>query len=898
MRRRIPAVLLGVFLAACGGGGDSPPTTEPPPPPPVVTRVDVTPNTGTLNVGASQALSAAAFDAAGAAITGRAVTWRSDAPAVATVTDAGVVTAVAAGAAPIVATISGVSGTSNITVNAVVARVDVTPSTITLNVGATQTLTATAFDAAGAPITGRAVTWRSDAPSVATVTTAGVVTAVAPGTAPAPIVATISGVSGTSNITVRDVLVIAADSVRLDGTGLNADLRATRNGVPVTTLTTTLIDDQRWLSEVAVLDAAALAQGRVTSVGPGRARVRVQLGTLVDTVIIGVTLPRARVYTVTVPSGKTHLGTGDTIALRGYALTSLAVSALQANGFTPTTTTRDSANWRVVVSSAAAACTGSPAAITLTLTGSDGTFPTNLTRAFANELSLDVGEAKRLTDAEAACLRFSPSSTARHLLAYADSRLHTKAQTMAEFPWPDSIIARVTPAGVNPVLDAPNATAAIATSAIAGRSAGRIVRDPAREESFNASFAVIRPPVLVVPVAAASIPSGCPFLNAYAPHCRSTPYAIGDVFTHYPSGRTPGPARVIAIRGNLVLAIFREDSTLLPSVAIPRADSALKLFAEQGVPWLQHVYSLSAPTTSSDESGQLLLMLDASPGSSAGWYAEATGHGRWGRLTLGLPDGSGFRTLGTSYSLNFSIIAHEVTHTYQFRWRYEYAGPWQTYLGTSWGIEGGATFAQLQTLREALGISFSSNTNFDVLPLSDPAGSLSVGARATGDMTAGYVPASSMLRDFMQRLVQSGMTTRDAAREVAKGAMEGWYGINEEGQARGLGLTARMRARLGASWNPTDAMLQWTMSEAADDMTANATYQNVSNKKFAQTTQAASLPPHSPLVQPTIAAAVKRTAGNNGVFEIADGVGTAFRADATVAGASSPALEWLVMRIK
>ena len=358
------------------------------------------------------------------------------------------------------------------------------------------------------------------------------------------------------------------------------------------------------------------------------------------------------------------------------------------------------------------------------------------------------------------------------------------------------------------------------------------------------------------------------------------------------------PARVIAIRGNLVLAVFRADSSLLAPNAVARADSALRLFATTGTPWLQRVYGLSAPSSSSDESGQLLLMLDASTQSSAAWFADGgQGHGRWGRLTLGMPEGSGFRVDGYSYSLNYSIIAHEVTHTYQYRWRWQCAAPWQTYLGTSWGIEGGATFAQLQTLRETLGVSFSANTNFDVLPLTDPASSLSVGARARGDVTAGYTPAASMMRDFMQRLVQIGMTTRDAAREVAQGAMEGWYGINEEGLARGLGLTARMRARLGAAWNPTDAMLQWTMTHAADDMTSNPLYQNQSNRKSSTSTVDASLPPHA-LVQPTVATAVLRAAGNSGVFEISDPPGTAFRADAVLGSMATPTVQWLVLRIR
>lgn len=756
----------------------------------------------------------------------------------------------------------------------VVTRVDVSPSVGTLDVGATLSLQAQPFDAAGAVVTGRSITWRSDAPQTATVNDQGVVTGIAAGSA--PIVATIAGVTASATITVRDVIRFDADSVSLTDLGLTADLRITRNGQPISPTSVNLVDERRWLSELAILDATALTQGRVVSTGPGRARVRVQAGGVIDTVSVGVSLPRPRIFSTTLPVGRTHLVSADTITLRGYALNALAMSALQATGFVPITATRDSATWRFVVPLAAASCTGNPSSIVLSLAGSDGALPTGLTRAFDNELALSVGDARRLTPAQAECLRFAPSAQARYLLAYADSRLHEKARTLPEFPWPDSLVARVTPSGRMPI-----------TPVAANH------RSPLLFEG-TLSTPSVRPPS----DAAAMVPSDCPFLNVAAPYCRASPYVLGEVFTHYPFNRPSGPARVIAIRGNLVLAVFRADSSLLAPNAVARADSALRLFAETGIPWLRAVFSLAAPTSSSDESGQLLLMLDGSTGSSAAWFTDAIlGHGRWGRVTLGMPEGSGFRTVGTSYSLNYSIIAHEVTHTYQFRWRWQYAAPWRTYLGTGWGIEGGATFAQLQTLRETLGISFTANANFDVLPLTDPAASLSVGARAGGDFTGGYSPAASFLRDLMQRLVQSGMSTQNAAREVAQGAMEGWYGINEEGLSRGLGLTARMRARLGASWNPTDAMLLWTMTEAADDMTANPLYQNLSNRKSTTTTANASLPPHA-LVVPTAAAAVKRTAGNSGVFEISDPIGTAFRADATVGGVVTPAAEWLLLRIR
>ncbi len=80
---------------------------------------------------------------------------------------------------------------------ATVVTVTVSPATATVTQGATQTFTATAFDAASQPIGGTTFTWSSDASAIATVNASGVATGVAPGdaniTATAP-----NGVTGSA----------------------------------------------------------------------------------------------------------------------------------------------------------------------------------------------------------------------------------------------------------------------------------------------------------------------------------------------------------------------------------------------------------------------------------------------------------------------------------------------------------------------------------------------------------------------------------------------------------------------------------------------------------------------------------------------------------------------------
>ncbi len=85
-------------FGACNDGDENPG------PAPEVVRVDVTPATASVQVGATVALSAAALDATDAPVPGAAITWSSLAEAVATVSASGVVTGVAEGTAQVVAT--------------------------------------------------------------------------------------------------------------------------------------------------------------------------------------------------------------------------------------------------------------------------------------------------------------------------------------------------------------------------------------------------------------------------------------------------------------------------------------------------------------------------------------------------------------------------------------------------------------------------------------------------------------------------------------------------------------------------------------------------------------------------------------------------------------------------
>src|SRR5579862_9683761 len=106
--RRLALVLL--WIVAC-----SAPTT----PNEARTGVRVRPDNTTIFVGQSVPLSAATVDAVGDSIGVATVMWVSSAPSVASVSDAGVATGLAAGVAKVIATTSnGAKDTATIIVNA------------------------------------------------------------------------------------------------------------------------------------------------------------------------------------------------------------------------------------------------------------------------------------------------------------------------------------------------------------------------------------------------------------------------------------------------------------------------------------------------------------------------------------------------------------------------------------------------------------------------------------------------------------------------------------------------------------------------------------------------------------------------------------------------------------
>jgi uncharacterized protein YjdB len=278
-----------------------------------VSSVTVSPTSLSLTVGQTSTLTATARDAANNVLQGRVATWSSSSAAIATVNAQGVVTATGAGDATITATIEGKSASAAVHVSAPaptpVASVSVTLSATTLDIAQTTQATAVARDASGAVLTGRTVTWASANPSLASVSTSGLVTALGAGTA--TITATVDGQLGAATLTVAQPPSSPVATV-------NVQLGTSSLGIGQTTQTSVILLDSHGsvltgrtitYTSSAPTVASVSATGLVTGVAAGSATITVtsegQTGTA--SLTVGTAVPVAYVN-VSLNSGQLNVG--------------------------------------------------------------------------------------------------------------------------------------------------------------------------------------------------------------------------------------------------------------------------------------------------------------------------------------------------------------------------------------------------------------------------------------------------------------------------------------------------------------------------------------------------------------------------------------------------------------
>jgi trimeric autotransporter adhesin len=155
-------------------------------------------------LGTSQQLTATVRDQRGDPMPGAGVTWASGDAQVATVTTTGLVTAVGNGTTTVTASSGAASDSASVTVQQVAVSLTLSDSSLSLtSIGDTARLTAAVKDGEGADMPGASVTWASGDAQVATVTSAGLVTAVGNGIT--TVTATSGAASASASVTVQQV---------------------------------------------------------------------------------------------------------------------------------------------------------------------------------------------------------------------------------------------------------------------------------------------------------------------------------------------------------------------------------------------------------------------------------------------------------------------------------------------------------------------------------------------------------------------------------------------------------------------------------------------------------------------------------------------------------------------
>ena len=268
--------------------------------------------------------------------TNKAVTWASSDTSVATVSSAGVVTAVADGTATVTVTTvdGGKTATTKVTVIANVVHVTgviLNKTATSLTPGGSETLVATVLPA---DATNKTASWRSSNTGVATVSNSGVVTAKEVGSA------TITVTTDDGDKTASATVTVKSTAVRVTGVTLNKTSTTMAVGSTMTLIATVLPSTATnkavsWSSSNSKV-ATVSSTGMVTGKAAGTATVTVKTSDGGKTATARITVVVVRVAGVTLNKTSAGLAVGGSTQLVATVLptnaSNRAVSWSTSNG--------------------------------------------------------------------------------------------------------------------------------------------------------------------------------------------------------------------------------------------------------------------------------------------------------------------------------------------------------------------------------------------------------------------------------------------------------------------------------------------------------------------------------------------------------------------------------------
>ena len=290
----------------------------------VLQAIDISPAIPSISMGTSQQFVATGTysDNSTEDLT-PAATWSSSNTAVATVSNAagsnGLATSVGAGLTTITATLSGVSGSTDLTVDpAKLVSIDVTPTNPSIPMGLTQQFSASGNYADGSvqDLTSL-VSWSSSTTTVATVSNAagsnGLATPIIAGQT--TITASFGGISGTSQLTVTAAtltgITITPPNPQI---ALGTTLQFTATGDYSDATTQDITAFVAWSSSngsVAIMSNAGSTSGLATSVGAGTTTITAAMGTVTNTIPVTLTVTTAKLVSITTTPGNTTIFMGS-----------------------------------------------------------------------------------------------------------------------------------------------------------------------------------------------------------------------------------------------------------------------------------------------------------------------------------------------------------------------------------------------------------------------------------------------------------------------------------------------------------------------------------------------------------------------------------------------------------
>ncbi|MGA9800856.1 MAG: Ig-like domain-containing protein [Terriglobales bacterium] len=215
-------------------------------PPSVLTTIQASPSTASIQTGTTQQFAAVGYDQYGNVMGGIVFDWSSSVASVASVSavnsegqNQGIATGLAAGSTQITVSASGVTATVSLTVTAppppppgpAVAAINLLPGNISINIGGTQQFSAMATDQNGLTMGGVAFSWTSSDPTVAAVDANGFVHGVGVGT-----VQIIASAQGTSSNSAALTVSLPDTSIPLTVTRISPPMALVGSGdlIPLT----------------------------------------------------------------------------------------------------------------------------------------------------------------------------------------------------------------------------------------------------------------------------------------------------------------------------------------------------------------------------------------------------------------------------------------------------------------------------------------------------------------------------------------------------------------------------------------------------------------------------------------------------------------------------------------